>query len=284
MSASSAARRHLSHHLRRFKLITFDVTDTLLAFRRPPEVEYARAVQHLGYGEASADRMAAAFRHQFRTMSALAPNFGRDGRPQMTWESWWRRLIAGVLRSARADLDERAVRRIADHLIDLYETAECWRPTAGARELLQALRWKGDDDAVSPPALGVISNFDPRLKWLLENVDLPPVDFVLASYEVGALKPNPQIFDLALKMAEGFRTERWRAAELRPAEALHVGNTPLLDYVGAREAGWSSVLIADDVGPAAKWRRVEGVKEAHVYRSLAELLQRLERPEDVEWD
>lgn len=278
------AARHLSHNLRRFKLITFDVTDTLLSFRRPPEVEYARAVQQLGYGEANAAQMSAAFGHQFRSMSALAPNFGRDGRPQMTWETWWRRLIAGVLRAARADLDERAVRRIADHLIDLYETAECWQPTDGAVELLQALRWKEDGDSGLPPSLGVISNFDPRLKWLLENVDLPPVDFVLASYEVGALKPSAQIFDLALKMAEGFRTKRWGAKELRPEEALHVGNTPLLDYVGAREAGWSSVLIANDLGPEAKWRKVEGVKEAHVFRSLAELQQRLERPEAVEWD
>lgn len=282
MSAGIASR-HLSQNLRRFKLITFDVTDTLLAFRRPPQVEYARAVQQLGYGEASAAHMSAAFGQHFRRMSVQSPNFGRDGRPQLTWENWWRSLIAGVLRSARADLDDRAVRRIADHLIDLYETAECWQPTEGAVALLEALR-RTDSSQPPPPALGVISNFDPRLKWLLENVELPPLDFVLASYEVGAVKPNAQIFDLALKMAQGFRTKAWTSAELRPDEALHVGNTPLLDYVGAREAGWSSVLIADDLGPTAKWRTVESVREAHVFRTLADFRERLERPEEIEWD
>lgn len=284
---SATASKHFAHHLRRFKLITFDVTDTLLAFRRPPELEYAAAVERLGYGAACAQTMRPQFRREFRRMSSKWPNFGRDARDdgQLTWENWWRRLIAGVLLAARPDLDASACRRIADHLIDRYETEACWQRTPGVDALLGAVRLV---PAAQRPALGVISNFDPRLKWLLENVGLREAfDFVIASYEVGAEKPDARIFDVALALAPS------RVGAVSAEEALHVGNTPQLDYVGARAAGWSSVLITNRTSEAGveeekeaaaqRWR-TEGVAERHVFGTLAEFRERLEREEEMKWD
>lgn len=289
MTTAATAFKHFAHNLRRFRLITFDVTDTLLSFRRPPEHEYADAVERLGYGPACAQTMRPHFRTEFRRMATEWPNFGRDAAPraQITWETWWRRLIAGVLHAARPDLDTKAKRRIADHLIDLYETDACWQKTCGAAELLGALRALPKGQV---PALGVISNFDPRLKWLLENVGLGAgFDFVIASYEVGATKPDPKIFDLALTMVP---PQRWR--DVQSEEALHVGNTPRLDYVGARAAGWSSVLITncseteatsavEEEADEMRWR-AEGVEARHVFRSLTEFRERLERDGEMQWD
>lgn len=279
--SASLALRNLSHNLRHFRLITFDVTDTLLSFRRPPELEYANAVRHLGYGDVNTEAMRQAFGPQFAALATAAPNFGRDGRPQMTWENWWRRFIGGVLHASRPDLDKTAVRCIADHLIDLYETDACWQRTPGAGEILAAVRCIEPSDR--RPAVGVISNFDPRLKWLLENVGLrDQLDFVLASYEVGATKPNPQVFDLALKMGgEAQPRGPLRYAELRPQEALHVGDTPKLDYCGARDAGWKSVLISNG---DERWREVDGVEERFVFETLTQFQERLEQSEAVDWD
>lgn len=255
----------LASNLQRFKLVTFDVTDTLLSFRHRPEFEYAEAVRRLGFPEVSEQRLATEFRAHFQQMNREYPNFGRDGQKQLTWENWWRRLIAQVLQSSGSKLGARDTKLVADHLIDRFETSECWNKAPMANELIDAIRASGQ-------SVGIISNFDPRLKFLVENVGLPKFDFILASYEVGATKPNPQIFDLALRMCPHGR--------ISAGEALHVGNTPTLDYVGALEAGWSAALISNG---KRDWEANETVAPEHVFESLADFKQKLE-DETICWE
>lgn len=258
---------HFVANLRRFRLVTFDVTDTLLTFRQSPEVEYAEAIRRLGFpcSAACETRMSTQFRTHYKQLDAAAPNFGRGAHPQMTWVNWWRRLIEQVLKASDVHLSAGQMRSVADHLIDRYETADCWQTVPAANELITAVRDAG-------LCVGIISNHDPRLKFVVDNVRLPPFDFILASYEVGATKPSPLIFDLALKMCP-------RGAVL-PHEALHVGNTPALDYVGARESGWCGALIANG---KHDWQTGGQVKGAHVFESLAAFSQKL-NDGIVDWD
>lgn len=82
-------------------------------------------------------------------------------------------------------------------------------------------------------SLGLISNFEPWLHELLERLGLAPFfKVVVVSGEVGMEKPNPGIFRLALQRA-GVDAER----------ALHVGDSPVSDYRGAREAGMRAILL-----------------------------------------
>lgn len=251
-------------NLRRFKLVTFDVTDTLLTFSRPPAVEYNDAVRRLGFPAVCETRLAAEFGKHFKQMNADFPNFGRDGPSQLTWVNWWRRLIVQVLTGSGAQISSKELRIVADHLIDRYETADCWQKVPKADELVEKIRENGI-------AVGIISNFDPRLKFIVENVQLPRFDFILASYEVGAAKPDPKIFDLALKMSPN--------GMVLSEEALHVGNTPALDYLGAKEAGWSSALIANG---GHDWQTGGRVKTAHVFDTLADFTQRLDKS-TIDW-
>jgi len=101
--------------------------------------------------------------------------------------------------------------------------------------------------------LVVVSNWDVSLPEALAQAGIAGlVDGVVSSAEVGAAKPDPEIFRRALALAGA-------SAE----EALHVGDSLELDVEGARAAGIEAVLVVRDGAPASP-----GVR---VVRSLAEL-------------
>jgi len=61
------------------------------------------------------------------------------------------------------------------------------------------------------------------------------LDGTVTSAGTGSRKPDPGIFDAALELAG-----------CEPGEALHVGDTPEEDVVGARAAGIRPLLIDRD--------------------------------------
>ena len=84
--------------------------------------------------------------------------------------------------------------------------------------------------------LGLISNIDRDGGELTESLGLTAyLDLTVTSVEVGAEKPHPAIFRVALDKA---------GAE--PVEAVHVGDQPASDVDGARNAGISPVLLDRD--------------------------------------
>lgn len=103
---------------------------------------------------------------------------------------------------------------------------EAWRFYDDVEPVLRDLRGRG-------LKIGVISNWDTRLKGISDGLGLTPlVDFLVISAEAGVRKPDPRIFRLALDKAG-----------VRPEEAIHVGDLPEEDAEGARRAGVRPVLI-----------------------------------------
>ena len=97
---------------------------------------------------------------------------------------------------------------------------------------LTALRKRGH-------TLVVVSNWDCSLPgWLSGAGVLDLVDAVVSSAEVGAAKPDPAPFLRGLELA---------GAE--PADAIHIGDSPVNDLEGARAAGVRGVLV-DRAGAA----------------------------------
>jgi putative hydrolase of the HAD superfamily len=104
--------------------------------------------------------------------------------------------------------------------------------------------------------LAVVSNWDSYLPNLLASLGLDrffPVIAVSAIEETG--KPHPEIFRRAC-----------RRLDVRPAEALHVGDSVAEDLEGARSAGLSALLLD---------RQNLHVEIADRITSLAELPDRL---------
>ena len=155
-----------------------------------------------------------------------------------------RRACAEVLRDAlhRPDLD-------LDALTEALLAAIRFEPFPDAVPALRALRAAG-------VKLVAASNWDVSLHEQLERTGLTELlDGALSSAEVGAPKPDPEIFTRALALAGG----------PSPAEALHVGDDIEADVGGALAAGLTPVLIDRDGSLEAP----PGVRRI---TSLAELL------------
>jgi putative hydrolase of the HAD superfamily len=79
----------------------------------------------------------------------------------------------------------------------------------------------------------VVSNWDVLLVEVLKDLGwMRYFDGVIASGVVGVEKPDPRIFEEALRVS-GVASER----------AIHVGNDPISDIRGAAEAGIDTVLV-----------------------------------------
>lgn len=100
-----------------------------------------------------------------------------------------------------------------------------------AHQTLHALNQKGIK-------LGIISNVGQALAltrrpFLKENGILHLFDAIIFSVEVGVVKPEKAIFDLALR----------EIGEGNPSSTMHVGDSPIEDVKGARNAGLIPVLF-----------------------------------------
>jgi putative hydrolase of the HAD superfamily len=92
--------------------------------------------------------------------------------------------------------------------------------------------------------LGIISNYNGRLETVLKAMELHHYfRFIITSYCAGFAKPDSRIFHLALDELHNGR--------IKPREALHVGDTHEIDYLGAVNAGWKAILVHQDAKKVA---------------------------------
>ncbi len=86
--------------------------------------------------------------------------------------------------------------------------------------------------------LAVVSNWQCGLKHFCAELGIgESFDHVLASAEVGYAKPAPEIFH-----------EACRRLGTEPKRVLHIGDTPVDDFDGARSAGLQAILLRRDRG------------------------------------
>jgi REG-2-like HAD superfamily hydrolase len=183
--------------------------------------------------------MLGAFKKNFKSLKKEHPNFGSES---IGYEKWWTRLVTQVLSEAsRNQIVKKDLENIAKRLINKYETDECWEKFKKTDELIDALRKE-------KKVIGVISNFDSRLHNLFTQMELLDFHFVITSYEAKCEKPDAQIFQLALKQASDVISPPnfQDFLAIKPSESLHIGNERENDSEAAKNAGWSSVLIAED--------------------------------------
>ncbi|GBC84815.1 Pyrimidine 5'-nucleotidase YjjG [bacterium HR11] len=203
------------------KAVFFDFVGTLAFVEPDVGTVYADVARAFGLGlEAAAVGRAFAKLFPRRPPLAFPRDLPDDARRAAEF-AWWRAVVADTLRACGTPL------RRKDHfdayfaaLYETFATPAVWRLDPAALEVLKTLRQKG-------LRTGVVSNFDGRLPVLLERLGLGPwLDVVVYSSAVGSAKPEATIF-----------LEACRRAGVAPAEALHVGDDPDLDYRGARRAG-----------------------------------------------
>ncbi len=204
----------------RTALFDFDGT---LVFHEPDSFGVVRAYcNEIGHPlTPKAEHQGRRMRHQYFVDPEIAIRL-RSFSPEQFWSHFYRHLLAAV--GVDGELDRHAA-AMMDRAADLSFTYYC--PEAGCQTLTE-LRNQGY-------RLGLITNRDSveGFHKVLDKVNLwPYFDLILASGEVGIRKPEPGIFDVALKRL-GSRAD----------EAFYVGDNYWADVVGAQRAGLTPVLL-----------------------------------------
>jgi putative hydrolase of the HAD superfamily len=205
------------------RTIFFDAAGTLFEPRIPIGESYARvAARHVVATTAAA--IGAGFRRAFHEGGGLAFGLGHtpDELRRLEYQ-WWHDVVAKSFAQIGAfdDFDGYFA-----ELFAYFAEPSTWVADPEAAPLLDDLKRAGY-------RLGVVSNFDYRLYRILDGLNLTRFfDTVTISSEAGWAKPDPRIFAAALAR---------HATD--PADALHVGDAPHLDIVGAQAAGVTAVLI-----------------------------------------
>lgn len=202
--------------------VSFDVTGTLLGLPRLGEVYAATFARHgLPAGATALDRMV---REVWQEL-AIRTRLGEDrfsAHPEGP-KGFWRELVRRV--AVRLDLPEPSP-FVSAELYERFSHGDAWEVYPEVVGALAALRDAG-------VRLAVVSNFDPRLPRLLDDLDL--LDFfevVVYSAEVGVEKPHPGIFARLLA-----------ALDLPPARVLHVGDSRREDVEGALGVGMQAAWL-----------------------------------------
>jgi putative hydrolase of the HAD superfamily len=105
--------------------------------------------------------------------------------------------------------------------------------------------------------IGLLTNIQYDMKPVCHELGLDPfINFIVTSGEVGADKPQPQIFLVALERAR-----------IKASEVIHVGDQYKIDAVGAMGVGIKPILIDRyDLYPEVKdCPRIHSLSELTIY-------------------
>jgi putative hydrolase of the HAD superfamily len=202
-----------SHAIRPpIRAVTFDVGGTLLQVWPSVGHIYAEVATHNGVKPLSATALNRRFAAAWRAATRF--NHSRCG---------WAQMVDATFRG----LTERPPSQtFFAELYDRFASPEAWRIFPDALPTLDTLTARG-------LRLGVISNWDERLRPLLERLKLAGYfEIIVVSCEARASKPAREIFQHAV-----------RQLALPAAAVLHVGDSLSMDVRGARAAGLSSLLL-----------------------------------------
>ncbi|KAI9029498.1 HAD-like domain-containing protein [Hyaloraphidium curvatum] len=225
------------------RLVSFDAFGTLFSPRGSVGAQYLAAARtHLPPSllaplaalPSPESRLDASFSAARAAFSRSHPNFGRGS---LGVRGWWEAVIGDAFARAGVDLARDPAGREAV-IAELYDgfARDPGRYTVypDALPALDALR-----ALPSRPIICCTSNMDDRLGAVLRTLGIS-ADFALGSYEMGAEKPDPRVWERVRGEASGMVKE---GEGMAPGECLHVGDDLEKDYESATKAGWHALLL-----------------------------------------
>jgi putative hydrolase of the HAD superfamily len=197
------------------KAIFFDAVGTLFFLTRSVGYHYAIVGEEIGL-KLDADKLDRAFISAWNQMPKRPPI---DGPRENDDKDWWRALVDLVLDQVAPSLIEIDRDNFFEIAYEHFAEAGVWELYPEVVDVLEKLEPKFQ--------LAVISNFDGRLRFILEHLGISEFFWhIFISSELGADKPDPEIFRRALKLIR-----------LKSDEVLHVGDDAERDWKAATAAG-----------------------------------------------
>ena len=199
------------------KAIFFDAAGTLFHLNGTVGHHYALVGNDVGL-TLDAHQLDRAFYSAWKKMPRRAAILGPR---ESDDKGWWRELVDLVLDGAAPSLSELDRDNFFEIAYEHFAESSVWELYPEVPGVLEQLRPRFQ--------LAVISNFDGRLRFILKHLGISKFfTHVFISSEMGADKPDPEIYRRALELID-----------LKANEVLHVGDDPERDWEAASAAGLS---------------------------------------------
>ena len=197
------------------RAILFDAAGTLFFLTKTVGDHYAYVGREVGL-DLDAHQLELAFHVAWKQMPRRP---AIEGPRENDDKGWWHKLVGRVFDQVAPSLSELDRDNFFEIAYEHFAEAGVWKLYPEVLDVLEQLRKRFQ--------LAVISNFDGRLRLILQNLGISKYfAHVFISSELGADKPDPAIFRRALKLMH-----------LDADEVLHVGDDPERDWKAAKEAG-----------------------------------------------
>jgi len=215
------------------QVIYFDAVGTLFGVRGGVGEQYAKVAADFGV-KLDADLINRAFYQSFQFAPKIAfPDLPQADIPIAEY-AWWRSLAERTF-SQTGDLIKFA------NFEDFFKALYAYFASAEPWFVYEEVRLALDTWQKQEITLGVLSNFDSRIYKVMIDLDL--TDYfksITISTEVGAAKPDTQIFEAALSKHQ---------IDGSPNLAWHIGDSFGEDYQGAMAAGITAFWLNRDRQP-----------------------------------
>src|SRR4029450_401474 len=199
------------------KAIFFDALGTLFYLTRTVGHHYALAGTEVGLTldpRQLDDAFYSAWKKMPHRVAIAGPRENDD-------KGWWRELVELVLAQVAPSLSEFDRDNFFEIAYEHFAEAGVWELYPEVADVLEKLQPYFQ--------LAVMSNFDARLRFILRHFGISKYfAHIFISSELGADKPDPEIFRRAVKLMH-----------LNADEVLHVGDDPERDWKAASAAGLS---------------------------------------------
>ncbi|AFZ06788.1 REG-2-like, HAD superfamily (subfamily IA) hydrolase [Oscillatoria nigro-viridis PCC 7112] len=207
------------------KIIFIDAAGTLFDVRGSVGEVYGKFAHRFGVTVKS-EELNAAFFQSFADSNPMAfPGRELAKIPQLEFE-WWQAVCANAFQIAGVVNQFSDFPKFFAELYAHFATAEPWFVYPDVLPALNKWQQKGIE-------LAVVSNFDSRIYPVLKALNLAEYfTSVTISTEVGAAKPDSQIFTAALQKHNCI-----------PENVLHIGDSFKADYCGAKNAGLNAIWL-----------------------------------------
>ena len=198
------------------KVIFFDAVGTLFCVRGGVGQIYWDMAREYGI-RATPLEIDQAFEDLFPAAPPLAFSGVQANEIRLLEKLWWCELVKAVF--DRLGGLER-FDSYFESVFEFFSRGEAWEVYPEATQVLEEIKGSGI-------RMGIISNFDSRIFGVLDGLGLSKFfDSVHISSREGAAKPDKRIFKIALDHHQ-----------VRPDQAVHVGDNLKEDFKGARTAG-----------------------------------------------
>jgi putative hydrolase of the HAD superfamily len=199
------------------KAVFFDAMGTLFHLDGTVGQHYALVSREIGLA-LDAEKLDREFHSAWKQMPARP---AIDGPRENDDKDWWRELVDRILRAAAPSLGELDRDNFFEIAYEHFAEAGVWQLYDEVIDVLEQLHPRF--------ALAVVSNFDGRLRVILERLGISKYfPHVFVSSEIGADKPDLEMFRRALAFMK-----------LNAEEVLHAGDDPERDWAAAAAAGLS---------------------------------------------